>query len=111
MNWFKKLFARKTEPSFSPHPPEPVTKWPLPVVPASVEPRIDPNTLTAAEWMKVLETVEKRISKLRNENIDLRQTIKIQQDEMNVMRRAFELIGVDAFKVHELYHDVSRRHR
>lgn len=76
-----------------------------------VEPRIDPSTLKAGDWMKILETQENRLAKLRDTCIELRQTVKVQQDEMNVMRRAFELLGVDAFKIHELYHDVSRRSR
>ena len=103
MNWFRKLFARKVArveqvgspalPSFSP-PPEPPPRAAEGV--EALDLRIDPDTLTTADWMRILETQEKRIEKLRNENIRLRLQLEHQNRELNVFKRALELVGVNA---------------
>lgn len=71
-----------------------------------VEPRIDPATLTAADWMKVLATQEKRIVALRKQSMDQLDKIAQQQHELNVFKRALELVGVNAAAAHAMW-----RHR
>ena len=61
-----------------------------------LEPRIDPDTLTTSDWLKVLETQEKRIAKLRDQNIELREQISELHREMNGYKRSLALVGFDA---------------
>lgn len=64
-----------------------------------LEPRIDPDTLTTSDWLKVLETQEKRIAKLRDQNIELREQISELHREMNGYKRSLELVGFDARRI------------